>query len=295
MPSSAFQPVSETDEFRQGDIIRPCDRTRSVAGLPLGSAGVIITADCDIANDKFGDYLSYLPIVPGEAYLDKFWAPLRLQEILADACKTAIDIIHGTEKRRDRELQRLTEDEFLEWLRDRGADAIVNAASVKREHARQSLSAQLLLIAAATADESDDDGLTNLFRLRSCRRLANYSKQAETVEVRKALSEVAKAMSFFLVPELPDVAAYGYVITLRDVRSIHINDAFITYKALPFSRRDDDCMYRIGRFSDRIRFAISQKFGSLFSRIGMTSDYENDCRAIPDFIAALVYPRHPKE
>jgi hypothetical protein len=294
MSNASFQEISETDEFRQGDIIRPYDETRSFSGLPAGSAGVIVTADCDIANDKYGDYLSYLPIVPADSYLDSFWAPPRLERITFDACKQVIDTIYKTEKKRDSDVHRLSQDEFLDWFRGRGASAILNLIPLNAGQEKETASKQLAIIEAALQRRLNTLH-PNIACLKSCWKLKGFQVQKQIEELKKGIADLTNAVSFFLIPELPDSPPYGHVVTIRDVRSINADNIFASRRAVPYHRRDDSCMYRVGRFSDRIRFAISQKLASLFSRIGMTSHFEADCKVVPDLVIASLFPDEKKD
>jgi hypothetical protein len=151
------------------------------------------------------------------------------------------------------------------------------------------MAAALTLIRTATAQNNNE--YPGIRRLRDCLSLKNITPDQQLTEAKKGLSDLRKALSFFIVPELPDSPPYGHVITLRDVRSIKATDVFPSRRAIPFHRKDDFCMYRIGRFSDRVRFGIAQKFASLFYRIGFTTEFETDQKAIPDLVAEQLFNR----
>ena len=48
-------------------------------------------------------------------------------------------------------------------------------------------------------------------------------------------------------------------------------------------------MYRIGRFSDAIRYAIVQRMAYLFFRIGMSDEFESDCDTVAELILEIIY------
>ena len=68
--------TNATDSIRQGTIFkfsnRPVDETY----------GIIVTADCDIANQKHGKYLSYCYIIPLKVYITDF--------LIQRLCRTAL-------------------------------------------------------------------------------------------------------------------------------------------------------------------------------------------------------------
>lgn len=281
----SFQKISEDAPFRQGDILCPCHETATFAGLPHGSVAVIITADCDIANDKFGDFLSYLPIVPVEAYLNSFWSRSKLERIVSDACQIVTEHIYRAELKTNREIHRLKESELLEWISERGTSAIISSYEFESSK-RKFIEKQFELISTAIENGQNE----NLAKLMRCWKLKEIDTSQQAIEIKKGVAEITKALSFFLVPEMPESMRFGHVITMRDVRSIHADDVYVSRRALPHHRQDDQCMHRIGRFSDQMRFAIAQRFGSLFSRIGLSEEFEADCRTLPDLVVASLIP-----
>jgi hypothetical protein len=73
MKSSFFQDVSEASPIRQGDVIVRIhignDGTASEEEF-----GVIITADCDIAQEKMGPFYTYVSLVSAQQYVEHIWA-----------------------------------------------------------------------------------------------------------------------------------------------------------------------------------------------------------------------------
>ena len=59
--------VSEKDDLGQGDILR------LVGSKKPPHMGVIINADCDLANGKTDGIISYLPLYSLKEYLSEFW------------------------------------------------------------------------------------------------------------------------------------------------------------------------------------------------------------------------------
>src|SRR5262249_54562664 len=158
--------------------------------------------DCDIVNDKFGDFFSFIPLVPAHAYLDRVWAVERLDQFIADACKIVIEEIHRIEKKRDAEVRPLEQEDLLSWFQDRGAVAVLHSLGNKKGQLHNRLTEQFKLVCLATA--SEDSELPNLGRLKSCWHAKGKSTQEQAAEIKSGLSAISKSLSTFVIPELPE-------------------------------------------------------------------------------------------
>jgi hypothetical protein len=76
------------DELGQGDIIA-LEYPEGKTGPELG---VVINADCDLANGKTDGTIAYLPIFSFRQYLDLFWAPGHLTTTVAESEHRIVEI-----------------------------------------------------------------------------------------------------------------------------------------------------------------------------------------------------------
>ena len=60
--------------LRQGDIIKLYSEKNS-------NFGVIVNADCDLANDKIDGHVAYVPIYTFPDFIERFWAAEQIQTI----------------------------------------------------------------------------------------------------------------------------------------------------------------------------------------------------------------------
>ena len=67
MVSIVCEKFDSSDEIRQGTIIKFIDKNLD------DSYGIIVTGNCDIAQDKYGNFLSWCPIYSFEYYIDNFF------------------------------------------------------------------------------------------------------------------------------------------------------------------------------------------------------------------------------
>jgi hypothetical protein len=77
------------DPFRQGDILAAQPATEHWAN-PWTRFGVVISADCDLAQGKTGPTLVYIPVVSHYTYLRDIWAPSECERLIAKG-RAAID------------------------------------------------------------------------------------------------------------------------------------------------------------------------------------------------------------
>lgn len=68
-----FMPIEDTEDVRQGDIIR---KFNSKTG-EVEKIGIVITADCDIAQKKAGERYTWLEIMPMTGYVEGNRSPAR--------------------------------------------------------------------------------------------------------------------------------------------------------------------------------------------------------------------------
>jgi hypothetical protein len=95
---------------------------------------------------------------------------------------------------------------------------------------------------------------------------------------------------YLLTPTLPSETEVGFVVMLRDIRTIKPSDLFATRLDLRIGNGGESGMYRIGRFSDFIRYAIAQRMANLFSRIGMTEKFETECEVAAGLTLETLVP-----
>src|SRR2546430_2331294 len=102
--------VDDDEEIKQGDIIRRLSSTGSTIW------GLIITADCDIANNKSGDNFTWIKIVRAMDYLDGSWATDQLRRLIEKQSRIAAEGLNRLIKRAGFDLSPLTATSLCDWL-----------------------------------------------------------------------------------------------------------------------------------------------------------------------------------
>lgn len=257
-------PAPETP-VRQGDILISRDHK---TGL-VESMFLVITADCDISKEKFGSQIAALRIISHNQYLLDIWGEKKLKKAIKDEQSKLRAQISKWHSKLIGQDSTLTEDAAIKWLIREGAARIVDDLQVPdkdlkkvRKSLNNSYSAFKLL---------ENQDLSDLEKYVLFKAL---SEDKSTEEVHKntvgsAQKEVLPDDTFFL-PELPDNLGQGAIVMLREIIGISPNNIYL--KATEATSPQN--LLRVASLKPDIKYAVSQAFGSLYSRIGMSSEYE---------------------
>ena len=269
----ASKPGSSRTDVNQGDIIH---QPANGDGRPQ-SWGFIVTADCDIAKDKAGAKLSYLEIVTAHDYLEHVWSGETLRKVRKDLVGEAAALVTKAARELDPDYEDVSAADLLAWLADSNATEIVTALGVPPKKKAQHLEA-LERVELAHGIRGGDR--TALQRLRRVWTTQNTGEKTVKSRLVQAL-DYNKATDFHLIPSMPGSDLLGFVVLLREIGSVP--HASVASSALECQiAGDPDGFYVAGPSTDNLRYAISQKMGSLFSRIGMSDEYEAQCEVVTE-------------
>lgn len=256
--------LDEDSAIRQGDIFQIGSEC-SDNFMEEETLAMVITADCDIAQNKMGEYYTLLPIISVEHYIETRVIPRIFKTDLKSKLKLNIDKLNISIKNSEFDL--LTEESILKWLEFDTLEKIYNSLELKIDKKILDDSKQISILL-------DEPSLESFTRLRVKEQNKNIEK------VRKEISDfICKNLGeqFMFIPEIPCISGLGCIIKMRDVRSLHRKNVYKSDFEVKMSKLSKDKgIIRIGKFSDYLRYSISQKFGLLFSRIGMPEKFESD-------------------
>jgi hypothetical protein len=117
-----------------------------------------------------------------------------------------------------------------------------------------------------------------LSQWRRHREIVGDAPEKQIAELTAALSGGSGFPDFFLLPELPGASGVGYVALLRFIRTVHADEVFTSDVDARVNGKPE-ALHRVGRLTDGIRFAVTQKLAFLFSRIGLPTHYEDACKS----------------
>lgn len=264
--------------MRQGDLIR-----RDVGTPSAVEWGFVLTADCDIAQGKAGDHFTYLEVVPAEIYLEKVWAPSQSRRFTQKQSQNVLDQLNGALKRSGLDLL-LTEQTMMSWLATSSPDKIEH----KVNRTGKPFDAKLTSLLGAFHILLNNSGeLSQLSRFVEARSVLGDRRERIEQNMREAFEGERGFPDFFLLPELPGASGYGFVVMLRAIRSVDAKQIFPDRLDARIAGHPN-AFWRAGRLNDAVRFAITQKLAFLFSRIGMSSQYESECESAINLMAGAL-------
>ena len=221
-------------------------------------------------QSKASDRLTYVEVVSTRDYLERIWIPDQLQRFIK---KQAIPVAEelGAVMRRSKLSFALGEDQLLEWLRLRDIDAIEKALNRTGKPFDAKLLNKLNALRCVVRTEAYQSPLTQWIALRDT---LGESKEKQATELAGALAGGGGFPDFFMLPELPGATGVAYIALLRFIQTVEASQIFTSEVDARVQDRPD-ALHRVGRLTDGIRFAITQKLAFLFSRIGLPTYFED--------------------
>jgi hypothetical protein len=271
----------EADEpVRQGDLMLARDpKTGRVESLCT-----VITADCDIAQGKFGRQLAGLRVVSLKDYLRTDWAERKLRSNFDKETERIRDQLNKWNTQRDPGAGPLSSDVVITWVRRREPDEICQDLNIPEPAVAKVRTALARFRSVAQAFDPGEsaDGLTRLVRLR----VAASAKPAG--DSRKDILEEAQGSPLpgdvFLLTTLPQLPEVGpAVVLLRELIGIPLGS--VCYRS--YDAVSKDHFLRIGRLNPVVKYAMSQAFGVLYTRIGLPKAYEDEREAAIELIGSF--------
>lgn len=253
-------------EVRQGDFLL---RRNPSSGAVLESC-IVITADCDIRNRKFGNRLACLQIDLLHDYVRFDWARGKFNKAIANDSEQLRSQIAKWHTAKLGRTSSLTAKGCEDWIRRESADSICTALDVPTGDRRKLVAAIDTYGEALNASEAHTGGdfLTRLvaFKAKSARKAIDLCLKETLAQAQnESLPE-----DVFLLPLLPYTDNGAALVKLRELTAVDYS--LIKYRA---SEADSsEHFLRTGRLQPTLKYAISQKFGALYSKIGLPSEFE---------------------
>ncbi len=263
--------VFDEQDFAQGDILL-LDGFGQTSTAP--SYGIVINADCDLANNKTDGVVAILPVYTFERYLEAFWIPNHLDAELAKCVQSALKICGIPE----------AEGEALAlWLRE--ADHLTASSALIATH-------QL----PTNKHRELHDTCRAISLLLSHQGFRAFQQFCQTQKdprayARKQLDAARKSMGegHFFLSEIAGQPEIGFVVRMRRILSLDAEDCFRNVANLRASTSGSQKTgARIARLSPAFKYRVSQLFAYQFSRIGLPDEVTAlSALAIDDLVARI--------
>ena len=273
---------SATDDrpIRQGDVIE------SLTPNSDPQFGVIVTADCDIAQSKHNNTLSYVPLLTLGRFLVSHYIPRRLTKALEFAIKELT--LRATQFRQDKEpgAAGFSESAMEAWLRADDGDTVSNVLEIKPGTKRDGFTS---LANAYRAGQSLSEAAT----LRQCvealcgiRAHQGGSSEKAAIKIREEIKTYINGLpgdAFFVgsIGTEPSQRT-GHVAYLRILKELRPSDVAIRTSELARAKAK-----RIARLRSPFVYRLTQQLASVFSSIGLPTVYEDERDRIADDISGL--------
>lgn len=262
---------------RQGDIIRFLDPGEDV----WRQLGIVVTADCDIVQQKHRGLLTYVPILSVRDYLTLSYLPRAIRKSmkgLKDRCLKLIRTIQAD--RRPESPEPIPEETALAWLERSGPAGVLQGLAVEpAENAYSDYHALLLRLEATRAaitGGSFDEQARTLISLRA-EQSKNASKAADKLaaDIERHLAQLPGDALF--IGTVEDNRASGHVAYLRILREITEPEIAIRPSQLSDA---ETTAQRVARLRAPYRYRLTQQLGEVFAAIGLPKPYEENRSAI---------------
>ena len=268
-----YTAISDDLPIRQGDIIKKKSKLGDTYGL-------VITADCDIAKSKHKNHYTWIEVVPTQVYMDTRWALEEIERIQTRQAKPVLEFVN--KKLKDKGLSQITEQKLLAWIGEVGFESFLSKLVTDDCPGDIRNKIEGLFVISSSAESSA------LEKIQKTARLFNLGMEKLAEDARKHLTKDDGFPDYFFIPRLPDELANGCVALLRHIYSVHDENIFTSeanarIEGKPYS------FFRMCRLADRVKYSVVQKTTFLFSRIGMTAEFETATSSSASFSANNIF------
>ncbi|WP_437653706.1 hypothetical protein [Sorangium sp. So ce1182] len=275
--------ITDERSLRQGDIFVRI----SASSDPWQRYGVVITADCDIAQEKHHQIISYVPILSATDYLGLFYLPKQLRRTLRAVKDELLGCIRSAQAKIPGYPEPISEDAAVSWvLRAPAEDIADDLRLVNRDRIRL----VELCKSYSSADRAVSTG--NFSEQLACaislRAKSSKSHEKSRDKIWEEISDHMQQLpgdAFFLSALGPNETD-GYVAYLRLIREMRQTEIALRQTDL---RDATVSARRICRLKSPYIYRLTQQLADVFSSIGLPREYE----AKREHAMATIAKQHP--
>ncbi|HHK8202616.1 TPA: hypothetical protein ACQVHI_004890 [Serratia marcescens] len=264
------------DSYDNSDILQG-DVFKGINSDSEEEVFTIISADCDIANNKLGrSGLACLSILSLDDYFFKEYCELRHKKAIDSEFDKVINSINGHWLSLSDAHKKIDSENIKSWVKEEDVEVIISTLKIERKEIATKIKNSCEIIKKYSTHK-DSEGCKSIDLLT----IVNGKNHGDLSEINKIIKrymgELSKSppQDLFFIPSIPTLENIGYVVKLRSlffVSTAHCFSSTTKAKESPIS------YIRIGRLTPTFKHALSQQFGTLFSRIGFPTYYEHDVK-----------------
>ncbi|WP_316897865.1 hypothetical protein [Pseudodesulfovibrio indicus] len=255
---------------RQGDLL-VCRDSSSLQDVEYF---LVITADCDINNNKFGRQLACLRVVQLKEYYQSIWAERLLKKAIENADRRILDQVNKWYSLAQGSDASISKEALLHWLDTTSHEDIAKALNIDANNREKFYSTLERYHNAILILDNCSECALNVYvefvSIFDAKRLDDV----RSATVKKMDSNLPADV--FLLPSLSTISDSPAVILLRELIGIPFEK--ICYRARDAVGKNN--YIRALRLNPVFKYAVSQAFGHLYSRIGLPEEFENQNKCV---------------
>jgi len=262
---------------RQGDVLK------RVRGDGPTTLAIVVTADCDIANEKFGEVgLASVQLDLLADHVLGEHARGLAQGQLKKRYEKAAEWVNKRWSQKDPENVALSEERVQAWILASTPEEIEAELNLPVDDSKSFLKREsAALRMAQNCIDAPVDRYSAIDALCAL-QAQTTSRSAQLKSVFGTLNPKGLPLDLFYVSSVPGEPGLGFVAKLRALTFIPFDRCFTSMDA---AKDVENSFLRVGRLAPTFRHALAQQFGMLFARIGMPRAYEVDRDAAFGLIA----------
>lgn len=271
-----------SEPIRQGDIFAWENR---LSVRPWKVYGLVVTADCDLVNNKTWGQLSYVPVLLFEDYIWMFWRPRVFDQFQREIRGRCAKRIGNALKKKDPDHAGISEEAVDAWLKRAGVEGLVNEiAGLDAGHAADLRKALEIFETSNEVMASASPRMDLLGKLFAAKMKLNGGiPDAFAAEIRKHVASLPGDV--FFLSGIGEFEKHGVFAMLRHISQCDVGNIAV---------KVDDVIYgaavarRIARLKSPYCYALTQNLAKVFSDIGLPRAYDEAKRNSPsEFTAAM--------
>ncbi|WP_105622234.1 hypothetical protein [Cronobacter sakazakii] len=258
-------------EFLQGDLFKSINPTGQEELF------VIISADCDIANNKLGKSgFACLDVSSLNDYFFSDFSALKHQKIFTTELNSIIETINEQWMSLSEQHKPLENQSIKRWIEEDDVSLIISSLKIDKKETITQLSTSHAIIKKYLNHQKNPES-KNIELLAIVNKADHNTNDGINKTIKKFMKELSGSppQDLFFIPSIPSLEQIGYVVKLRSLFFVPVNQCF---SSISQAKEASTSYIRIGRLTPTFKHALSQQFGVLFSRIGFPNYYEQDVK-----------------
>lgn len=266
-----YENLEDLDYASQGDVIK---WVGAEWNRPWQCFGVVVTADCDLALDKHGGVISYVPALTTDDYIWNRWRVDAIASKLDALLNKAATRIANWRAKNDQPSDPPSATAMRRWLERVGAESLLDEIGVVDRGQRQNLlnvlSPAVAVLDCVNCANPDLHILSSAYNAINPKAAQN--RQLLPDEIQKSWASLpGDVFHLTTMPEDDAAPGHGLFLHLRHIRQIEAD----RISARPDEIRSGSAKaQRIARVSAPYRYAVTQALARVFSDIGLPDAYD---------------------